>query len=148
MQISPSHTPSQIPLSHSHIHTSSHVPCYTTHPYIPHNHSHIIYPIHPRISYKSSHIPHTLTYPMYIPPPPLQPQAQAPHAPVIIVGTHLDKVNTRAQKQELSQSLDYIAKTYGSEDHRREGFPQVGCGALPHYDITMYLQNNTKHESG
>ena len=59
-----------------------------------------------------------------LPPLSLSQQARAPHSPVVIVGTHEDKLNSRSRR-ELEQAKDYIDKTYGSEGKRKEGFPQV-----------------------
>lgn len=56
-------------------------------------------------------------------------QARAPHSPVIIVGTHLDKITSRAQKMEMNRCIEYIDSTYGSREARREGYPQVSCVA-------------------
>ncbi len=52
------------------------------------------------------------------------PQARAPHSPVVIVGTHEDRLNSRLRR-ELEQAKDYINKTYGTLEKRKEGFPQV-----------------------
>jgi len=41
------------------------------------------------------------------------------------VGTHVDKIHTRAQKLELNQCIKYISNTYGAVDNQWEGFPQV-----------------------
>ena len=51
-------------------------------------------------------------------------QARAPNSPVIIVGTHLDRVG-RSGKQELTNCRDYIDYNYGSTMARKDGFPQV-----------------------
>ena len=109
------------------------------HTHAPHPHTHM----HPHLCL----LTHILTLPCLTPslpypqpthtilPPPHShtltptlstfPQARAPHSPVIIVGTHLDKISSKSQKMELTQSLEYIAATYGTEEKRREGFPQV-----------------------
>ena len=73
----------------------------TTCTYIPHTHFHHMY----------TH-EHTRT------------QARAPHSPVVIVGTHEDKLNSRMHR-ELEQAKEYINKTYGTLEKRKEGFPQV-----------------------
>ena len=51
-------------------------------------------------------------------------QARAPHSPVVIVGTHEDRLNSKLRR-ELEQAKNYINKTYGTLDDRKEGFPQV-----------------------
>jgi len=65
-------------------------------------------------------------------------QARAPNSPVIIVGTHYDKLS-RSDKHELARCLNYITNQYGQLDAaigKKEGFPQVrgegpgGCGFL------------------
>ena len=55
-------------------------------------------------------------------------QARAPNSPVIIVGTHYDKLNRSSDRQELSRCLDYITEQYGQLDKaigKKDGFPQV-----------------------
>lgn len=94
----------------------------------PHPHTlipHTLTPSLPHSHTGPSHS-HTLT-----PPPSTFPQARAPHSPVIIVGTHLDKLSSKSQKTELTQSLEYIASTYGTDENRKEGFPQVRRGFPP-----------------
>ena len=54
-------------------------------------------------------------------------QARAPNSPVIIVGTHLDKLN-RSGKHEMNRCLEHIYEHYGSTMARKEGFPQVSEG--------------------
>ena len=120
--------------SNSHILTStlSHFHTLTlTYPHIPTpSHSHTPYPHTLTSTLSHSHTgpshSHTLT-----PPPSTFPQARAPHSPVIIVGTHLDKLSSKSQKTELTQSLEYIASTYGTDENRKEGFPQVRRGFPP-----------------
>ena len=51
-------------------------------------------------------------------------QAQAPHSHVVIVGTHEDRLNSRL-RIEMERAKDYINKTYGTLEKRKEGFPQV-----------------------
>ena len=51
-------------------------------------------------------------------------QTRAPHSPVVIVGTHEDKINSRTRR-ELEQAKEYINKMYGTLEKRKEGFPQV-----------------------
>ena len=53
-------------------------------------------------------------------------QARAPNSPVIIVGTHYDKLSGRASRRELDRSLAYIRDQYGHVDNvKKDGFPQV-----------------------
>jgi hypothetical protein len=42
----------------------------------------------------------------------------------VIVGTHEDRLNSRLRR-ELEQAKDFINKTYGTLEKRKEGFPQV-----------------------
>ena len=56
----------------------------------------------------------------------------------MIVGTHEDKLNSRLRR-ELEQAKDYINKTYGTLERRKEGFPQVRLNTrytllIQHYD--------------
>ena len=51
-------------------------------------------------------------------------QARAPHSPVLIVGTHIDKVS-RSQRQRLARCVELIGSRYGTTENRREGFPQI-----------------------
>ena len=48
-------------------------------------------------------------------------QARAPSSPVIIVGTHSDKMISVEQKVELNESLNQITKLYGDCDNQIEG---------------------------
>ncbi len=52
-------------------------------------------------------------------------QARAPHSPVLIIGTHIDKINSRSQRTLMQQCYQYIDNRYGTRDTRREGYPQV-----------------------
>lgn len=48
-------------------------------------------------------------------------QARAPSSPVIIVGTHSDKITSVEQQAELNESLKQVTKLYGDCDNQIEG---------------------------
>ncbi|XP_019849257.1 PREDICTED: leucine-rich repeat serine/threonine-protein kinase 1-like [Amphimedon queenslandica] len=54
-------------------------------------------------------------------------QARAPNSPVIIVGTHYDKVK-RSQRHLVTENVELINRLYGSGSrlmHRQHGFPTI-----------------------
>lgn len=48
-------------------------------------------------------------------------QARAPSSPVIIVGTHSDKMTSVEQQAELNESLKQVTKLYGDCDDQIKG---------------------------
>ena len=89
-------------------------------------------------------------------------QARAPHSPVIIVGTHLDQIKSRAQRTEKQQCKNYIESMYGSPAHAKEGYPQImGIEEVSSktgknidnlrgliFDVASMVKENTGKESG
>ena len=60
-------------------------------------------------------------------------QARAPSSPVIVVGTHSDKMTSMEQQVELNESLKQIIKLYGDCNNQIEGTYIYECICCYHY---------------